>query len=203
VDPCDFRDDVTREDNSLNVVMAQAFTTLDGVAITRGQAMPYKCTGRANCPDILPTPGFCGGGVFVNGSDVTLRHCRFGRNFADMAGGGMFIDEVENIVMEGCTFFENGTGILAADGGGLYAGKSSVTIRESQFLCNWAQRDGAGFYCRDCELVVAGCTFQRNRVDCAGGAFSMGGGTAFISDSVITACHAGRRGGGATSIVLK
>jgi len=124
VDPCDFRDDVTREDNSLNVVTAGAFVTLDGVVVTGGHAMPYKCTGRANCPDILPTPGFCGGGVLVNGSDVTLRHCRFGRNFADMAGGGMFIDEVENIVMEGCTFFENGTGVLVADGGGYMPGKA-------------------------------------------------------------------------------
>jgi len=192
VDPCDFRDDVTREENSLNVVTARALVTLEGVVVTDGHAMPYKCSGR-NCPDVVPAPGFCGGGVLVEADDVTLRHCRFERNFADMMGGGVFVYKVGNIIVQACAFFENGAGHGGAQGGGLHARESSVTIRESRFFDNWTQYEGAGFYCWDCELVVSGCTFQRNRADWAGGAFSMRGGTAFIS---IIACSATHRGGG-------
>ena len=201
VDPCDFRDDVTREDNSLNVVTAGAFATLEGVVVTGGHAMPYKCSGR-NCPDVIPAPGFCGGGVLVEADDVTLRHCRFERNFADMAGGGVFINEVQNLAVEECGFLANGAGYGSADGGGLHARESSVTVRESRFFDNWTQSDGAGLYCRDCELVVSRCTFEGNRADWAGGAFSMRGGTALVCDSAIAACSAGRRGGGPTWIMF-
>ncbi|MBN2128666.1 MAG: right-handed parallel beta-helix repeat-containing protein, partial [Sedimentisphaerales bacterium] len=200
VDPCDFRDDVTREENSLNVVTARAFATLDGVVVTGGHAMPFRCTGRGSCPDVVPADGFCGGGVLVEADGVTLRHCRFERNFGDMMGGGAFVYRGDNFIVQACTFFENGAGRGGAQGGGLHARESTVTIRESQFFDNWTQSKGAGFYCWHCELVVAGCTFQRNRADWAGGAFSTRGGTAFISDSAIIACSAGRRGGGGISV---
>ena len=202
VDPCDFRDDVTREENSLNVVTARALVTLEGVVVTGGHAMPYKCSGR-NCPDVVPAPGFCGGGVLVEADDVTLRHCRFERNFADMMGGGVFVYKVRSIIVQACAFFENRAGHGGAHGGGLHARESSVTIRESRFFDNSTQSDGPGLYCRDCELVVSGCTFEGNRADSAGGAFAIAGGTAFISDSAIIACSAAHRGGGGISGVVK
>ena len=99
-DPCLFRDQVSREDNSLNVVTAGVLTVLHGVTVTGGHAQPYKCTGRNNCPDVLPTPGFNGGGMLIETDFVTVRQCQFHDNFAEQGGGGMFVYQVEGVLLE-------------------------------------------------------------------------------------------------------
>ena len=195
VDPRDFRDDVTREDNSLNVVTARAFATLDGVVVTGGHALPYKCSGR-NCPDVWPPPDFTGGGVVVNGGGVTLRRCLFVRNFAEMAGAGLLAYRVQSLVVEGCRFVQNGTGAVGGQGGGLYAGKSSVQIEGSQFFDNWANSDGAGLDCDDCELTVTHSVFQGNEAQGAGGAIYQSWGSASLSDCIVRGNSSLRAGGG-------
>ena len=100
-DPAEFREDLSREDNSLNVVTAGASTVLDGLVITAGHAQPFKCISGVNCPDVVPAPGFHGGGVLIEAANVTVKNCRLHHNFSEYSGGGVFAHEAEGVRLEG------------------------------------------------------------------------------------------------------
>uniref|UniRef100_UPI00388E6B26 carboxypeptidase-like regulatory domain-containing protein n=1 Tax=Methanobrevibacter sp. TaxID=66852 RepID=UPI00388E6B26 len=75
-----------------------------------------------------------GGAIFIEDTalDLIIRNCEFINNTASTKGGAIFINNGENILIDGATFSEN----TAEDGRALYLNDGSVTIQNSAFINN-------------------------------------------------------------------
>ncbi len=193
VDPSQFFEDDARLDNSLTIMVVSTGSTLDGVIVTGGHALPYQCSGWANCPDLGPQPRWAAGGLWIDGDEVTVRDCRFYHNYSFQEGGAITIPKRESIIISGCEFMGNGSN----DGGGGVGGiASTVMLTDCRFVGNWAM-EGGGLHADSSDLALSGCVFSDNNVDYDGGGFCIQGGTALIDNLTVTQNISGRRGGGA------
>jgi hypothetical protein len=85
-------------------------------------------------------------------------------------GGGLMNDSVSDILVANCVFTFN----TANDqfGGATYSGSSSMTILDTAFLSNSAEKGGAVFADRS-ELELRRCEFDSNWASMAGGAMCL------------------------------
>jgi len=60
-----------------------------------------------------------GGGIFSDGIPLTVTHSRISNNDAYWGGGGMYIQNAANLLVDHCVIAEN-TATLGANGGGIY-----------------------------------------------------------------------------------
>jgi predicted outer membrane repeat protein len=191
-DPADFRDDLSRDDNSLAVVTAGASTVLEGFTITAGHAQPYRCFGR-DCPDVVPTLGFNGGGVLIREGDVTVRSCRLHHNFAAQEGGGVFVHGVGGVLLEDCVLERNGA--YQGGGEGLFVHEGTAEIEGCELLMNWGRSEGGGLGTRDSDITISDCLIRRNEATSYGGGLSVFEGNATLWDTIIAGNRSDGGGG--------
>lgn len=132
-------------DNVYHVVTANgtdAFTLLDGVTVTGGQAS-----------------GEVGGGVYINNGSLTIANCRIVDNSADY-GGGLYQSGANERVEISNSWIERNTS--ANHGGGLYVG-GSVQLENTQVLSNTATWHGGGLHASSGDATLIGSLFRNNR----------------------------------------
>lgn len=81
--------------------------------------------------------------------------------------GGAVYGEYGTITINGGTF----TGSSAAEGGGIYAKKATLTIGKANITDNIAAKGGGGIHAYECALTIDGTTITGNN-----GGESLGGG---------------------------
>ena len=85
----------------------------------------------------------CGGGVQINGTDVTIRNCTVISNTAQGSGGGICITGTSTATIFGSVIYSNTA--ATGGGGGLVADTNSTfVVSSSQFLDNFAGCCGGG-----------------------------------------------------------
>ncbi|MHC4520146.1 MAG: hypothetical protein ACYTAS_16265, partial [Planctomycetota bacterium] len=106
-----------RRDNSYHVVVAlntDESAVLDGFVITSGSADSLLEEAESPLVGLAGMDGHTihGGGLYVDGGSLTVRHCMFRGNYAYAYGGGAYLAGLPTRIQE-CTFVGN-----TADGGG-------------------------------------------------------------------------------------
>ncbi len=168
-----------------NVVTQTAVcsTTLDGLTITRGFALPF---------------GGVGGGLRITAGKVYLRNCRIVENKSNIAGGGLYAQHAQ-VTLDKCVVDHNHSAFVApavacdtaaeltirnstvSNNHGSYSlgaveiYGSSVTSADCTFESN-----GRGLYAEASDVILDRCTFVKNTGSIRGGALG-------ASQSVVTA----------------
>ncbi|MCE5229143.1 right-handed parallel beta-helix repeat-containing protein [bacterium] len=112
-------------------------------------------------------------------------------------GAGMFCESAESLTLTHCNFRDN----EAADGGGLYSYRSSLTVRYCTFSGNSSSNSqGGGMYNWSGSLYLSHCLFVGNTAlgwyfGCGGGMYNIGM-TMTILNSTFTGNTARSAGGG-------
>jgi len=106
-----------------------------------------------------------GGGVFGNGAEATIEHCRLTKNEANNAGGAI---ASFNGTISDCTITSN---TAHDDGGGLH--DCNGLIESSTIEHNFALYHGGGLY--ECNGTIRDCTIQYNGTTRGGGLSNCGG----------------------------
>ena len=137
-----------------------------------------------------------GGMRIANNCFATLYNCDFTGNTANLAGGGLQIDNGSVVSLDSCDFFGNST--ANSDGGGLAArDHSAVTLRNCEFNGNQAGRDGGGLYASDTSWVgIVNSEFYSNRAALNGGAINMQGARTEVTNGLFWGNRALSQGGG-------
>lgn len=170
-------------DNAYHVVTVQGGslpTSLDGITIRSGVANGSSANSR-------------GGGIYVQGSILSLRSVKFENNQGN--NGGALYARDSHLTLENVQFYTNSatamsggalynyTSILtltmvvfqandaALYGGALYSRGGSVTIERASFLNNSSQYGGAGIYStQDNHTLLRQASFLNNSARYYGGA---------------------------------
>ena len=185
-DPCDFRHDPSRDDNSYHVVTGSGTdetAVLDGFTITAGNAdradVDIRGAGLLNYPSGSPTLFHCtfrdniaifGGGVYnKDGSNPMLSYCTFYNNYADGHGGGIYNALSSSPTLMHCTFSAN----IAASGSGGAIGNfnfCSPALINCTFSGNYAAYSGGGmFNAFSSNSTLINCIFIGNVAGYGGG----------------------------------
>jgi hypothetical protein len=150
-------------DNAYHVVTSSgmgAGTLVDGLTITAGKTNILD--------DIYPCNGDqCGGGLWLNGGDLTLSNLIIQGNYA-VVGGGIAIYSAGNVSMVKTTIQAN----VAYDGGGIKICSSHPPISQTTIAKNYAQGYGGGvaIHCNS-RPVFTNITVYGNEGDWGGGMF--------------------------------
>ncbi len=171
--PNDFT--MNRSDNVETVVTVRNnvsdVAVLDGLTISNGHA-----------DGSISTEETRGGGLY-SARSVTVEHCLFTQNFADLSGGGAYLfagSSTDGITVEinNCKFEKNWAGANEG-GGGLFLDtwgqNSTFTVTNCAFNENEAALYGGGarVWARNssnnANIVIDGCTFQQNTTSNGGG----------------------------------
>ncbi len=128
-----------------------------------------------------------GGGIYADGSSVTVRDCTFIGNVGSVpfsVGGGMLTNSGSPTVTN-CRFDGNSAG----SGGGMYNASNSPVITECMFSDNTASNGsphsgyGGGMSNDHSSPTVTNCTFSGNTAMTGGGMFNF-----FSSSPTVTDC---------------
>ncbi len=150
-----------------------------------------------------------GGGVYIASSgyvEVKNNLSRISNNTADEAGGGVYLNNGELLVHKGgdIGFWLNAPNSTLGNGGGIYAGNSTVTFKDefSDLINNHAGNDGGGAYLSNSTMTVynysdigGGNGSQTNYAGDDGGGIYALDSTLFITNANILGCSAGDNGG--------
>jgi hypothetical protein len=165
-------------------------TLVDGFTITggagsaeyapsRGGGLLVRCSSPVirNCVFEGNSAGDFGGGAYVIGETLELAHCptsptfencRFLRNHA--ARGAGLSTYFADLRLEGCAFLGNQAG---TEGGGLRTNGGTLTLLNSEFVANAANRGGALFLVNTspgpASASIVGCTMTANQARIARG----------------------------------
>jgi len=150
---------INREENSLNVAVADhtgATTLLDGLTIAGGYA------------DKSGEPRFdSGAGVWIAGTDVTLRNCLLGDNYA-RDGAGLYLEGPSVLIVMDCRYENNSAN---SRGGAMYVDRDNrVSVQDSEFAGNYAVAQGGAVYSTRSRLQLEGCAFESNEAGVNAGA---------------------------------
>jgi hypothetical protein len=183
-DPCDLLSDITRLDNSYNVVTAQftdSTSRLDGLTITAG---------FANDTYLNLQPQSRGGGLYISQAEPVITNCTF-KNNAGFDGGAIYID-YGNPTLTNCHFSSNFTvsesespaiGNISGfgdSGGAIHNSGGSPVLTNCTFIGN-KSKTGAGMYnASDRNLsekppaspTLTNCVFIANQAKKDGGGMS-------------------------------
>jgi hypothetical protein len=105
-----------------------------------------------------------GGGISLAGNyNVNLDNCNFIQNTAESGGGGLFNydDSSGPLNINNSLFSENHSG---GDGGGLAYSGYQIGIKNTRFIANTSNTNGAGCYCKVTAQMPGfiNCLFSRN-----------------------------------------
>ena len=150
---------------------------------------------------------FVGGGIHSQGGEITIRNSEISENRKDRVvvnfgttegGGGIFSDGTDLTIVN--TVFQSNRAGKANNYGGaiFFVGRSNtpadITIRNSTFEDNFADKGGGALYVRDANVIVNGSTFENNRNNVTvsnrtsdGGAISIDNSQGRIGNSTFTA----------------
>ncbi len=173
-------------DSAIHVLGGQtAATQLISLTIAQGNADGVDDYGD-------PQADERGGGLYVNGSNVTVSDCWFASNDASGAGGGFYVN-AGTVTFDNCDFQGNG----AANGGGAYLNNSTVTFTDCLFKDNFAFPNfGGGMRTTGSTTTLIRCSFDGNStVADGGGIFQSGGGSLPILASELVGNNANVGGG--------
>ena len=158
--------------------------TMSSTIIDAAFGNGFNVTGSTFTNVITGNRAFGGSIGTINVTGVRISDCRFDGSFADVAGGaiGLSHDEsndagrtnvADEAIVENCTFESSSAG---SAGGAIYLQNANVTVRESDFLQNFAPNGGAIYSQTTAtdELqytqVFSGNTFTGNSTVSGGGA---------------------------------
>lgn len=150
-------------DNSYHVVTSDVshLARLDGFTIEEGYANG-GASGHIN-----------GGGVYLNGSDLTIRNCLFKNNHSFGHGAGLYVIPAGTryISIENCDFRKNDAhGFF---GGGFHVVQGNLSrVKNCSFIGNKAG-SGAGFYISNLATLedIEQCTMTANNATYGAGAY--------------------------------
>ena len=166
------------------------------------------CVIRDNLPGSGSTPT-SGGGIFCGGSaSLTVRNSLIAGHTGIKSGGGIYAEDVPDVLVEGCEIRDNAVDNSThpeRGGGGIhvftFSVQSSIRILNSTIAGNEA-RDGGGIQANGSNIVVSGCTIVSNTAFASwpgtGGGMTLSSeGDISIQDTVIGGNAAQVDGGGA------
>ncbi len=137
-----------RADNARHVVIGVDFATLDGFVIVGGHATALS--------DV--DPDWYGGGIHINGTSPTIRHCTFVDNYAAAGGAIAILGAGSAPLIENCVFSANWAGA----GGGAYS-QGAPTFRRCQFAGSEVMNSGAALWFQGAtQPLVENCVFSGN-----------------------------------------
>ena len=158
-----------------------ANTVLEGFTITGGNAngssYADSCGGGMYSENSNPTVKDCkfttnsvsgdGGGMYNVSSSPTVTNCSFADNASAYAGGGMDNRDGSNPTVTDCSFSQNRAGTF---GGGVCNTTSSPRMTNCNFTGNTAATDGGGIYnYNQSSPTVKHCNFSGNSAKHNGG----------------------------------
>ena len=125
------------------------------IAPTVGGGISIYTSSISICGSVFFTDNLSGGGIFMVGTNVTIRNALFANNFAGKQGGGLAAQEDNTIVLTGkVSFFTNSAG--DNDGGIVLIGsKMNITAETSQ-TNNSAHTFGGGISISNANVSVSG-----------------------------------------------
>lgn len=165
------------EDNSYHVVRGADQATIDGFDITGGVASGSDGTAQL------------GGGIYLDHTSPTIRHCDVFGNFATQ-GGGLYADTSHAVISES-TFasneaFERRTEEqIGGTGAGAFTTGGGVTFENVKFDQNSAGQAAGGLGADDAP-VLRDCTFSNNEANQS--EQSLGGGAVLVGEAEISDC---------------
>jgi len=158
-------------DSADSVICGQSATDarLDGITVTGGQGRGY------------------GGGVWLQGQNVTLANCVFRNNTAGDDGAGVHIRGNSTVTIKRCVF-RNNTASHNAGGLDVVLG-ADVVVQDSLFYANVADGLGGAAWVDGSDplssLTVINCTIVSNTGTNGGGAFRNDEGTLTVINSIL------------------
>lgn len=138
-----------------------------------------------------------GGGIYWNEEDtrMTMKNSHIDANIAKSNGGGIYTnDDAEQVSMDTDSSISNNTA-RDKDGGGIYLGGETSTIRGGSINENTA-RFGGAVYLNNDDCTINGTKIGKNYASKDGGGLYLLEEDCMISGCVITENKAGRNGGG-------
>jgi hypothetical protein len=167
--------------NSFHVVTGSGTNNtaiLDGVIITAGQA---------NGAAANPCNQECGGGMYNNAGNPTLRNLSFHGNYA-VNGGGMINRDNSSPTLTNVSF----SGNYAKHGGGMYNSSSSPALTNVSFSGNSATFDGGGMYnWNNSSPTLTNVSFSGNSATINGGGMVNNNSSPTIRNSIFWRNRAG------------
>lgn len=158
-------------DSVIHAVSGETLNTvIDGFTITGGNA--------DGIDDGDPVADERGGGLFVNGSSVTVVNCMFIDNVAANVGGA-FYSNGGTASFTDCLFEDNQADL----GGGTYINGATATFTDCDFVANDAlTSSGGGMRSISSTTSVTRCRFEGNTT------LESGGGIDFTGNLTVNAC---------------
>lgn len=139
---------------SLDVVRSKL---VDNTADDRGGGAYVAAGGQWTSVDVLTNQAQNGGGVHIDGAEVTMLAIWLGANQATN-GGGLRIDggslEVDRILVS--------DNVVSAGGGGLLLENATVIVRNGLLVRNTASADGGAIYAGEGDVALAHLTMSGN-----------------------------------------
>lgn len=192
------------------------FTLANGSGFQDVTTSTNNCGSSTTCTDHYTM--ICGGGIYVDGSEPTLRNLNIRQNIVETPadsststdfyyyfgfGGGMCVRNTE-LVVDGLKLEQN----AADDGGGIYVESgANLTLQHGTLYANTAQ-NGAGVLVDGGDFSASNTVFAWNSASNAGGAVQGIDATVSLVNVTIGECEApaesggGVNAGGTTSLKL-
>jgi hypothetical protein len=112
----------------------------------------------------------CGGNLYVDNTDLSIRHSRISGGHALGYGGGIFIKDSE-VDIKACLIVENEATVLA---GGLGLQNVSGSFSDCMIIANVSALGGAGMYLiGESAPEISNCQFSGNVTQSSGGAMNI------------------------------
>ena len=127
----------------------------------------FTLTGGNGDPSFHGEDAAIGGGMVVMAATPTIRNCTFRGNSVTYNGGGMYLGNGANVLVEQCKFQNNS----AEKGGAVFCLSSTPTFEKVVFESNGARYAGGGIYnANQSPAIIRNCTFTLNLATYNGGA---------------------------------
>jgi predicted outer membrane repeat protein len=161
--------------NQLVVTQQITLVSVNGADSTIVRASSNRClyvTAPATIVGFTFTNGYVntnpyrGAGMYAYSTGMTVRNCRFERNYTTSsgAGGGLWVNR--SAVVEDCVFIQN-----RADTGGALYGTNDLVVSRCTFTSNLASGGSGGAVFCEKSALVTGCVFEANWAGDSGGGF--------------------------------
>lgn len=106
--------------------------------------------------------GQYGGGMMIQGGNVTLTDGTVVENNSNSNGGGIYAKKGTTVTLNGATISNNAT-FNNGNGGGFYSTDSTVNLTDCNFTSNNSDKNGGGLYITGSStLTLENCTFSKN-----------------------------------------
>ena len=167
-----YRENVLIEDKSLALIGAEgAWPTLDGEGLDSSLLRFER----------VAEPALVRGFRLIHGAGYL-----FNPSYSQRGGGGAYLDS-SSVVFEQCGIEDSKVGWESADwGGGIYATRSTIVVRDLRCKNNTAGTAGGGISASLSDVSLERCEFSDNRTNRGGGTNPPRGGAVRAYDCTVT-----------------